>query len=418
MKITIITPGSRGDVQPYVALGKGLLDAGHAVRLLTSSDYRSLVTDYGLEFWDLGGSIQAIAGGMGRLLEQGNFFKILSEMGTAAKSMAVQGLQSGLEACQGTDLIIGGLAGFFTGHSLAEKLKVPFLPAFYYPLTPTQEFPNALAPLPPVRLPGWANLSTHRLAQQMLWLNFRSADNRARQEVLGLKPASVGGPFAEWEKREGTVLYGYSAEVIPRPADWPGCIHVTGYWFLPPPTDWQPSKDLLVFLQAGPKPVYVGFGSMGSSDPHKTLALMLNALAESGQRGVIQLAGAADLKDSLPDSVYLTGAVPFEWLFPRMAAVVHHGGAGTTSMGLRAGVPAVVTPFMGDQPFWARRVHELGAGPRPIPRRRLTAGRLAEAIKVAVSDPVMAKTAARIGEKIRAEAGVAAAVSIIEKSVK
>ena len=240
MQVTIIAPGSRGDVQPYVALGKGLLDAGHAVQILTSSDFRALVTDYGLEFWDLGGSIQSIASGMGELLERGNFLKILSQMGVAAKSMAVQGLRNGLNACQGSDLIIGGVAGFFTGFALAEKLNLPFIPAFYFPFTPTREFPNALVPLPPVRLPGWANRLTHRMAQQMLWLNFRSADNRARQEVLGLSPESFGGPFAAWEKRNGTVLYGYSSQVIPRPVDWPDCIHVTGYWFLEPDPAWQP----------------------------------------------------------------------------------------------------------------------------------------------------------------------------------
>jgi UDP:flavonoid glycosyltransferase YjiC (YdhE family) len=338
-------------------------------------------------------------------------------MGVAAKSMAVQGLRNGLNACQGSDLIIGGVAGFFTGFALAEKLNLPFIPAFYFPFTPTREFPNALVPLPPVRLPGWANRLTHRMAQQMLWLNFRSADNRARQEVLGLSPESFGGPFAAWEKRNGTVLYGYSSQVIPRPVDWPDCIHVTGYWFLEPDPAWQPPIELARFLEAGSPPVYIGFGSMGSSKGEATTALILKALEMSGQRGVLLSSNLRDRSDRLPPNVFVIDSVPFDWLFPRMAAVVHHGGAGTTSMGLRAGVPAVVTPFMGDQPFWARRVHELGAGPRPIPRRHLTAERLAEAIHTAVSDRSMAEAAARLGEHIRAENGVAEAVAIVEQSL-
>jgi sterol 3beta-glucosyltransferase len=417
MKITIISPGSRGDVQPYVALGKGLLKAGHSVRLLTSADFRSMVTNEGLEFWDLGGSIQSVAIDMGKLLEQGNFLKILSRMGAAAKSMAAQGLRSGLEACQGTNLIIGGVAGFFTGYALAEKLNRPFLPAFYYPLTPTSEFPNALAPLPPVRLPSPVNRLTHRLAQQMLWVNFRSADNQARREVLGLPPIASGSPFAAWEKRNGTVLYGYSTQVIPRPADWPDCIHVTGYWFLEPDPVWQPPVELTRFLEAGSPPVYIGFGSMGSSKGEATTTLILKALEMNGQRGVLLSSNLRGRLDRLPSNVFVIDSIPFDWLFPRMAAVVHHGGAGTTSMALRAGVPAVVVPFMGDQPFWARRVHELGAGPSSIPRRRLTAERLAEGIHIAVSDRSMAEAAARLGGHIRSENGVAEAVSIIEQSV-
>jgi sterol 3beta-glucosyltransferase len=168
-------------------------------------------------------------------------------------------------------------------------------------------------------------------------------------------------------------------------------------------------------LQSGPPPVYIGFGSMLHSKPGETIDLILQALARSGQRGVISAGWGGVQKAALPESVYMTGSIPFNWLFPRMAALVHHGGAGTTSMGLWAGVPTIVTPFMGDQPFWAQRVHELGVGTRPIPRRRLTADRLAESIHQAVSDAPMREKAARLGERIRAEDGVARAVAVIEQ---
>ena len=418
MQITIIASGSRGDVQPYAALGKGLKEANHSVRILTSKDFRGLVGEVGLDFWDLGGSMQDVANSMQSLLEAGNFLQILTTMGRTARNMVEEVTRNGLEACRGSDLIIAGVAGFFVGFALAEKLGLPFIPAFYYPFTPTREFPNALAPLLPGQLNGWTNRLTHRLAQQMLWQNYRSADTRARRQVLDLPPASFWGPFFSWEKRNGIVLYGYSPRVVPIPSDWPDCIHVTGFWFLDPDTNWRPPADLVAFLEAGKPPLYIGFGSMGSSKQAETTALVLNALAESRQRGIILSSLVEQGKRDLPDNVFLIDSIPFGWLFPHMAAVVHHGGAGTTSMGLRAGIPSIVVPFMGDQPFWARRVHELGVGPRPIPRRQLTAERLADSIRLALSDSAMTKKATWLGERIREEDGIAQAVAIIGESIK
>ena len=182
------------------------------------------------------------------------------------------------------------------------------------------------------------------------------------------------------------VLYAYSPTLLP-PPDWPSRFHVTGAWFLDPPPDWQPPPDLVAFLEGGPPPVYVGFGSMTSADPDATLALVLDALSRAGQRGVL-LHGWAGLGTGreLPDTVFALDDVPHSWLFPRMAALVHHGGAGTTVAGLRAGIPSVVTPLTADQPSWGRIVHRLGAGPRPIPFRRLTATRLSRGFEPR-SDP-------------------------------
>ena len=171
----------------------------------------------------------------------------------------------------------------------------------------------------------------------MIWQNFRAADNKARREPLQMAPAPFRGPFAALQAPEQTVLYGYSPHVIPPPQDWGPNIHVTGYWFLEPPAGWEPPADLVDFLQAGPPPVYVGFGSMVNSRPEETAEMVVQALACAGQRGALS-AGWGGLKaEDLPESVFMIGSVPFDWLFPRMAAVVHHGGVGTTSMGLRAG---------------------------------------------------------------------------------
>jgi UDP:flavonoid glycosyltransferase YjiC (YdhE family) len=209
------------------------------------------------------------------------------------------------------------------------------------------------------------------------------------------------------------VLYGFSPSVLPPPPDWSSEVHVTGYWFLDPPEDWTPPSRLVAFLEAGPPPLYIGFGSMGSRDPQKTSQLVLEALAPAKQRAVI-LSGWGGLETAdLPAHAIAVDSVPFSWLFPRCAAVVHHGGAGTTAAGLRAGVPSVVIPFFGDQPFWGRHVAELGVGPAPIPRRKLTAERLARTIEIAVGDAGMRRRAAELGTAIRAEDGVAQAVALV-----
>ncbi len=413
LPITIIAVGSRGDVQPYVALGVGLQQAGYAVGVLTSPDFRSLVTEHGLVFHDMGGNMHAVTQGMQHLLEQGNFLKILASMQAAASDLARQAMKHGLAACQGSRLIISGLGGLFVGLALAEKLNLPLIKAYLYPFAPTREFPGVLTPLPQTRLTTWANPLSHRLAQQMMWQATRPADNKARREVLDLPPGPVFGPFSSMPS--APVIYGYSPQVIPRPGDWGDNQQVTGYWFLEPPAGWQPPPALVDFLQAGPPPVFVGFGSMGSQKPEQTTALILQALAQTGQRGVLLSDWNGFRTEALPESVYLTGSVPYAWLFPQMAAVVHHGGAGTTAAGLASGVPSIVTPFMGDQPFWAQRVHRLGVGPRPIPRRRLTVERLSEAIQIAVTDTEMRRAAASLGESIRAEKGVAKAVAVITK---
>jgi UDP:flavonoid glycosyltransferase YjiC (YdhE family) len=415
MKIVIFALGSRGDVQPYVALGAGLRAAGHAVRLLAPTDFRALVTDHGLEFAALGGSSEAVARELQHLVEQGQTLKVFSCQARLAEEQAHAAAAHGLAAAQDADRIVAGLGGLFVAWSLAQKLGVPLVQAHLVPFSPTRNFSSVLAPpIPASPLAGWVNALSHRVAEQMMWQMFRSADARARTEVLGLPPAPFWGPF-DALRDSRPILYGYSAHALPRPRDWPDDIHVTGYWFLGPPAGWEPPADLVRFLDAGPPPVYIGFGSMPSSRPEEAAAMAVQALTRVGRRGVLYGGWGGLRPEQLPEHVHVTGAVPHSWLFPRMAAVVHHGGVGTTAAGLAAGVPAVVTPFFGDQPFWGQRVCELGVGPRPIARRHLTVDSLAEAIRVATTDAAMQARAAELGKRIRAEDGVERAVALIER---
>jgi sterol 3beta-glucosyltransferase len=415
MQITIIAGGSRGDVQPYVALGKGLQVAGHTVRILSTDDFQTLVTDNELDFFTTGGSAEAVAREMQTRLEEGNMLKILSDMRRASEKQAVQSAEKGLVACQGSDLILGGLSGLSSGQALSEKLGIPLLLAYLVPFTPTSAFPSTLTPVPQTPLTHWMNKPSHRVGQQIMWQSLRSADKKARTEVLHIPPASFWGPFSSVRRQKRPVLYGYSPQVLPPPKDWDASQHVTGYWFLEPPQGWEPPADLLQFLQAGPLPIYIGFGSMSSRKPEEAADMVLQALARTGQRGVLYEGWGGLKKEQVPETVFMTGSIPHTWLFPRMAAVVHHGGVGTTAAGLAAGVPSIVTPFFADQPFWGQRVYELGVGPRPIARKRLTVDNLTEAIEHAVSDEEMRKRAALLGERIRAENGIAKAVTLIEQ---
>ena len=417
MRIAIIAPGSRGDVEPYLALGKGLKQAGHVVRLVTHQNFEGFVNSYGVEFWPVEGSVQDIAHSISLRapLEGGNFLAIMSQMAREAQRGALAFAKGGLAACDGMDLVIAGIGGVFIGIALAEKLRLPLLQAYYIPFTPTRAYPSFLFPRLPPWFGGALNRLSYQLARQMMWQGFRSADGLARRDVLGLPSAPFWGPFNADCLQHCPILYGFSPSVIPRPSDWDGNMHVTGYWFLDPADDWTPPAALMEFLQAGPPPVYVGFGSMSSRKPEQTAALILQALGQAKQRAIMLSGWGGLRKADLPDSVFMLDSIPFSWLFPRVAAVVHHGGAGTTAAGLRAGVPSVVVPFFGDQPFWGQRVADLGVGPQPIPRRKLTVERLAQAIQEALTDQTMRQRAANLGSKIQAEDGIARAVALVQQ---
>ena len=417
MRIAIIAPGSRGDVEPYVALGKGLKKAGHYVRLISHHNFTELISAHGLEFYPVDIDVQDIAQSpeMRALLGGGNFLAVMSKMAKEAQDNALHMVKVGLPACLGMDLILTGIGGLYVGLALSQKLDLPLIQAYYIPFTPTRLYPSFLIPPLPVKLGGTFNRLSYHIARQVMWQGFRSADNKIRLESLNIAPVPFWGPNIYRASEHLPVLYGFSSLVVPQPPDWDEHTHITGYWFLDQDDAWEPPQVLVDFLQDGLPPIYIGFGSMSSRDPEATTRLVLQALTQSNQRGIILEGWGGLHSGDLPDSVLMVNSVPFSWLFPQMAAVVHHGGAGTTSAGLRAGVPSILTPFFGDQPFWGRRVYELGVGPTPIPLRKLTSDRLAHAILTAVNDQSMRQCAAELGAKIRAEVGIAAAVGILEQ---
>ncbi len=300
----------------------------------------------------------------------------------------------------------------------ASQRGIPAVFASPVPFAPTRAFPSFF--LGPLRfsLGAGYNSLTHALMHGVPWSAMGGPMTNPLRKKLGLRPWRSYSELLAYGRSLGApMLYGFSAHVLPRPADWDRYQHITGYWFLEAQPAWSlhAATDLLRFLDSGPPPIYVGFGSMGHGNPERQTRLALRALELSGQRGVL-LTGWGDLtRHATPPNVFFVDDVPHAWLFPRTAAVVHHGGAGATGAGLRAGVPSIITAFVADQPAWAERVAKLGVGPRVPGIKQLTAENLAEAIHFAVTDSTLRARAAALGGKIRAEDGVARAIEIIER---
>lgn len=409
MRIALLCNDTRGGVQPYVALGLGLRRAGHDVCAVAPSDLASLFSAVGIAVTPLSGSIESVLRRSGGAAEHG----LLATMRFAAQELPARlrdWTRATLQACEGADVLAGGVGGMVIGSSVAEKLGKPFVQAHLQPIgAPTGAYPGVLTPGLPNWVGPWGRRLSHHLSQAIVWAPFKPSMARARREVLGL----TGSPRAD---AASPVLYGFSRHVVPLPqtignAGGPQH-HVTGYWVLPPPQGWAPPPALEAFLRLPGPVVSVGFGSMASRDPRALTQLVRQAARDAGVRLVL-LSGWGGLGGADNDAeCYCADAVPHDWLFARAAAVVHHGGAGTTGAALMAGVPALVVPFTMDQPFWAWRVHALGVGPSPIARSRLSRQHLAAALTHMVNDQAMRQRAAALGALIRAEDGVARAVEV------
>ncbi|UCG87368.1 MAG: glycosyltransferase family 1 protein [Gemmatimonadota bacterium] len=419
MNITIVTIGSRGDVQPYVALGVGLERAGFHVRIATHTNFRSTIERHSLNFAEIPGDPRQMIesdAGQAWLNSGRNPFRFAGRMASLMRPFTESAIRSCLQACRDASLIVYSMLGWLVTHHVSEKLGIPALPAYLQPATPTREF----------HLMGWrggsigglANLMMYLGGEQLFWMYFRRPLNAARRDVLGLPPMPFRAPYAGERRRGNPVLYGYSPTLLPKPPDWADNVHVTGSWFTEPDAEWRPPPELTEFLNAGAPPVCVGFGSLHTRNATKQTQCVVEALTRAGQRGIL-LTGWGALTDAdLPEHVFAVSSVPHDWLFPRTAAVVHHCGSGTTAAGLRAGVPAVPIPFFGDQPFWARCLYDRGVAVKPIPGKRLSVKHLAEAIRYAASDTALNERAATMGERVRSEDGVGRAVEVIERFVR
>jgi len=394
MNVNILTIGTRGDVQPYVALGLGLKAKGHEVTIATLAEFGSMIAEHGLQHDVLRGDYLGAA----QNSNVKNPFKLIKMY----SEMVRDTLADEWSSAQNADVFIYNPAAF-GGYHIAEKLGIPSFAAFPAPMyTPTNKFPSPFFPFANL---GFLNKASHRWFAKMSTSIYRKPISEWRRDVLKLPPVKDEKPVR--------TLYAYSKVVVPVPGDWDESSLVTGYWFLNTSTDWQPPEDLVAFLQSGSPPVYVGFGSMFMNGGKEKTEMVLEALRLTGQRCILSTGWGGLTREDVPENMFVIDSSPHDWLFRHVSCVVHHGGAGTTGSGLRAGRPTVVCPFVGDQPFWGRRVASLGVGPKPIPQKKLTAEKLAKAIQTAVSDVEMHKRSESLGKIIRAEDGVGNAVEYI-----
>ena len=408
-RLTMIALGSRGDVQPYVALASGLLRAGHRVRMVTFESFRPMVESQGLDFHPVAGDAHALVAMMmgGSGIGTRNPLVLMRSIMRSFGALADAYIDAfSADVLADSDAILNQLPAGLFGADVAEKLGVPHLMLSVIPLEQTAAFANPL--LSSRSFGALGNRLTYSIAAQLLWAGFRPIMTRFRRR-LGLS----GGLPLWLRPRTDPVINGFSPLVVPPPPDWGAHIQTTGYWLLDE-ADWQPPAPLLDFLQAGDPPVFIGFGSMVADDPARLTRLLIEAVDSAGCRAVFGKGWANLGAEALPAHIHALDYTPYPWLLPRMAAVVHHGGSGTTGQALRAGVPSMVVAFGTDPPFCGARTAALGAGLPPLHIKSLTAEALARSLRTLLTDDGMRARAAELGASLRAERGIETAIRIIE----
>lgn len=414
-QITILTIGSRGDVQPFCALALGLIAKGYSVKLAASTNFADWADQLGIPFAPIAGNFQ-------QLLQTPEGIALLEGDRNASPfddDLCWQQMSDGWHACQGSDLLIfAPLAAW--GYHLAEALEIPAILATQIPIAATRAYPFLKFADLPKRWPvSQLNVSTYHLLEFLSWQQNRQMINQFRQEILQLKPIDRLG--ARYRRNPPThlaplpILNNFSASVSPPPSDLQAHIHQVGYWFLDTDAQFVPPQPLQDFLQAGSRPLYIGFGSMVARNADSLFAKVLTALKTTQQRAILCSGWSSLTAANVPDSVYVTKAVPHDWLLPQVTAAIHHGGAGTTAAVLRAGIPSIVVPFFADQPAWGKRLEQLGVAAAPIPYLELTAEALADRIRSVVNNRAMKHQAQQLSIDIQAEDGIAEAIDVIER---
>ena len=393
MRVLMVTPGTRGDVVPMAGLGSRLRTLGFDVAIAANAAYAPLVVDAGCEHRELPGDMSHLvtpappgekasgAGMRSYMRDLGSYFD-LAATGTLAAAEA------------GADVILANAVAPFA-YDVAEALGIPAIGAHLQPTERSTAYPPVVLGTARSLGPAGNKLLGALISEGKAPYDAPSARIR---RALGLDKKSRATTERHRRKANRPVLHGISSKVFPRPADWRSGLSMTGYWWPAAEPAWQPPVELLEFLEDGPPPVFIGFGSSAALEAD----FMLDAAHGAGVRAVLQ--GVQDV--SGPDALSI-GAVPHEWLFPQMAAVVHHAGAGTAAAGLRAGVPTVSVPIYTDQPFWAARIASLGAGPQPVPYKEVTKERLAAAISQAITRPGYAARARQLAAVLATEDGTA-----------
>jgi sterol 3beta-glucosyltransferase len=418
MRIAALAFGTHGDVRPVVALGRALKARGAEVCLITGTDQVAFIERNGLEaapadvdfrkLFSSSAGVSVVESGTGARTQTRTIKRMHGPVTPALMRAAYQG-------AIGADVIMSGFISDIYALSVAEKLGIPHISAELSP-APIATGNGAAMLMAP--FPGRKSVINRIYHKAMLepfnWRVAGEALNVLRTTEYGLPPQRR----ADYQRRleQGLVLQAFSGLMVPDPSDWPDTVHTTGYWFLDEQdTGWTPPPALRDFLAAGEPPVFLGFGSMTASDVQRNTRLLIAAVEASGQRAVLQAGWGGFGAGELPDRIHVIEEAPHQRLFPHMSCVVHHGGAGHTAAGLRAGLPTMIIPHFADQPFWGARVAALGVGPKPMRWTELTVETLAAALRRIATDQAMRERAQDLGRRMNAEDGVGTAVGLIEQ---
>lgn len=413
-RFTLLTIGSRGDVQPYIALGKFLMKEGHTVKIVTHSEFKDWVESYGIGFDSIAGDPSAL---MALMVSNPTMnYSFIREAKAKFREWIDELLLSSWNACQDCDILIESPSSI-GGIHIAEKLQIPYFRAFTMPWTRTRAYPHAFL-VPDQKLGGAYNYMTHVAFENGYWRGTCNQVNKWRVETLKLPKTSLGA----MHQNSVPFIYNISPVVFPPSIDFPDWVKVSGYWFLDEKSNYEPPRQLVEFIERarkdGKKLVYIGFGSIVVENPKALTKAIVDAVIEADVRCIMNK-GWSDRLDSkdkghveveLPPQIYNSGNVPHDWLFTQIDAAVHHGGSGTTGASLRFGLPTVIKPFFGDQKFYGSRVEDMGVG---VALKDLDSKSLSKALKEVTSNTRIIEKAKSVGEQIMKENGVQNAVDYI-----
>lgn len=412
MNIILCTMGSRGDVEPYVALGVELKKLGYDVFVSSPLVYQELIQNAQLNYI----AINAVnpqdllkIPEVEEAFAQGKRIKSMAILMKKSKSIVTDFLREMYNATKGMDAVIASMI-LYGAYDGAEKQGIPCFYGLLNPAVPTREFPSVMTP----HIPPYLNKLSHICLEKGFWLFFKKACNRLRKTEWSLPKLTVC-PAKIIRTRNLPILLGFSKAIVPKPTDWANEI-ITGYWLLEYDEKYDPDPELVKFISSDENPpIYIGFGSMPIGDADRLLDMLQDALTISNQKAVVFLSyNKAKLREK-SERIFLTKQVPHNWLFPRVSAAVIHGGAGTCAASMKAGIPTIVIPFMGDQTFWGEQIHKKGVGPKPVPFKKINSKILAELIKEAVTNKQMRENARHLGEVLQKENGSALAAAVINE---
>lgn len=412
MKITIVSLGSCGDVYPSIALGRGFKDIGFQVRLAANTLFEPAARRQGLDFFPISVLYRQSLAINPTILYPAkplDPFRFLTLKKSHIEPVMENIVKDIRHALQDADLVLYNMLGL-PAYYLAKQMGIKSYPICLQPLGKTKEFPSPVI---------FSNIQVPRvLYSASYWIVEKCMDFFLSNIRQFKGKISSRDCFQEIHTYNIPVLHGFSPYIIPKPADWSTNMHITGYWFLDSPEDWAPPDDLKDFMNNGPAPVCVGFGSMNDPDIKTVIERAVKGILNAGQR-VVLLTGwsGADFEKLSSSDLYVAKNIPHSWLFPKMSAVVHHGGAGTTAAAVRAGVPSIIIPFFFDQCFWADRLVHLGVGPPPILKKKLSQNRVSSAVLSVLENGMILENLKRLSSQVNSEQGVKNAVNLVLKEI-